>query len=219
MKSKNVEVNFPADYHGKDVAGKTATFEITVKNVAKAQLPEVDADFAKSLGIADGDIAKMREEVKANLEREVRFRLKARAKESVMSALIDASPVELPKSLVGLEIGRLAESAQADLKQRGIDPKLVPFSPQMFEAQAKRRVHLGLVLAEVVKANGLEAKPEQVKAIIEDLAQNYEDPTDVVQWYYEKTRTSGWPGIDGAGRQRSRFCAIEGQDRREAGVL
>ncbi|GAB7126067.1 trigger factor [Silvimonas sp. JCM 19000] len=190
---KNVEVNFPADYHGKDVAGKTATFEITVKNVAKAQLPEVDADFAKSLGIADGDIAKMREEVKANLEREVRFRLKARAKESVMSALIDASPVELPKSLVGLEIGRLAESAQADLKQRGIDPKLVPFSPQMFEAQAKRRVHLGLVLAEVVKANGLEAKPEQVKAIIEDLAQNYEDPTDVVQWYYEKRERLAGP--------------------------
>ncbi|MDR3428912.1 MULTISPECIES: trigger factor [Silvimonas] len=184
--TKSVEVSFPADYHGKDVAGKTAVFAITLKNVAQSLLPEVNAEFAKSLGIEDGDIAKMRAEVKANLEREVRFRLKARAKESVMTALIEATPVELPKSLVGLEIGRLAESAQADLKQRGIDPKLVPFSPQMFEAQAQRRVHLGLVLAELVKANGLEAKPEQVKAIIEDLAQNYEDPQDVVGWYYEQ---------------------------------
>ncbi len=191
--TKNVEVNFPADYHGKDVAGKTAVFAITLKNVAQSILPEVNAEFAKSLGIEDGDIAKMRAEVKSNLEREVRFRLKARAKESVMSALIDSTPLELPKSLVGLEIGRLAESAQADLKQRGIDPKLVPFSPQMFEAQARRRVHLGLVLAEVVKANGLEAKPEQVKAIIEDLAQNYEDPADVVGWYYEQRERLAGP--------------------------
>lgn len=183
--TKSVSVEFPADYHGADVAGKTAVFEITVKNVAAAILPEVDADFAKSLGIVDGDVEKMRAEVRGNLEREVRFRLKARAKENVMTALIAAAPTDLPKALVQLEIGRLAEGALADLKARGIDPKYVPFSPEMFEAQAQRRVHLGLALAELVKGNALEAKLEQVKAVVEDLAQNYEDPSEVVAWYFE----------------------------------
>ncbi|WP_410498908.1 trigger factor [Chitinibacter sp. S2-10] len=183
--SKDVTVNFPAEYHGKDVAGKTAVFAITVKNVAAAILPEVDAEFAKSLGIADGDVAKMRAEVKANLEREVRFRLKSRIKDTALSAVIDATPIDLPKSLVAMEIGRLVEGAKADMQARGIDPKMVPFNAAMFEAQAKRRVHLGLTLSELVKAEKLEAKPEQIKAIIEDLAQNYEDPSEVVAWYYE----------------------------------
>ncbi|SFM94250.1 trigger factor [Formivibrio citricus] len=182
--TRTVTVNFPADYHGKDVAGKTAQFEITVKNVAGALLPEVDAEFAKSLGIEGGDVAKMREEVKANLEREVRQRLKSRTKENVLNALLQVAPIELPKALVGLEIGRLVEGAQSDLKARGIDPKMMPFAPQIFEAQAKRRVHLGLALAELVEANDLKAQPEQVKAIIEEMAQNYENPVEVVAWYY-----------------------------------
>ncbi|MBE9609688.1 trigger factor [Chitinilyticum piscinae] len=191
--AKNVDVKFPEDYHGKDVAGKTAVFSITVKNVAEAKLPELNADFAKSLGIEDGDLGKMRAEVRSNLEREVRFRLKARAKENVMNALLEVTPVELPKALIGLEIGRLVEGAKADLKQRGIDPKLVPFNPQFFEAQARRRVHLGLALAELVKANELVAKPEQVKAIVEDLAQNYEDPAEVVAWYYQDAQRLAGP--------------------------
>lgn len=181
---RTVEVNFPADYHGKDVAGKTAQFEITLKNVAAAQLPEVDEAFAKSLGIEGGDVAKMREEVKANLSREVRNRLKSRVKENVLNALVEVAPIELPKSLVSIEMGRLYENAQSDMKARGIDPKQMPFPAEMFEPQAKRRVHLGLVLAELVDANDLKAKPEQVKAIIEDMAQNYENPAEVVAWYY-----------------------------------
>lgn len=182
--TKAVSVSFPADYHGKDVAGKTASFDISVKNVAAALLPEVNEEFAKSLGIADGDVAKMRAEVRANLEREVKHRLKSRAKESAMSAIIAATPLELPKSLVALEAGRLIEGAQADLKARGIDPKMIPFSADMFEAQAQRRVHLGLALSELVAANELTAKPEQIKTIVEELAQNYEDPAEVVAWYY-----------------------------------
>ena len=102
----------------------------------------------------------------------------------MLNALLQVAPTELPKALVGLEIGRLVEGAQADLKARGIDPKMMPFSPQMFEAQAKRRVHLGLVLAELVEANDLKAQPEQIKAIIEEMAQNYENPAEVVAWYY-----------------------------------
>jgi len=182
--SKTFDLSFPADYHGADVAGKTAQFEVTVKNVAGAQMPEVDADFAKLLGIDDGDIAKLREEIRKNVEREVKRRLSARAKESVMQLLLDSTPLEVPKALVGMEIGRLVEQAKQEMQQRGFDPNNIPFPPEAFEEQAKRRVSLGLILAEVVKANKLEAKPEQVRAIVDEMAESYEHPEEVVKWYY-----------------------------------
>lgn len=182
---KSVEVNFPADYHGKDVAGKTAVFEILVKNVAEAVLPEVDADFAKALGIAEGDVEKMRGEIRKNVEREVKRRLQARTKENVMQALIDATEIELPKALVNLEIGRLVEQARREMQQRGMTVKDMPFPPELFAAQAERRVKLGLILSEVVEANKLEAKPEQVRAMITEFADSYEQPEDVLAWYYE----------------------------------
>ncbi|WP_028447933.1 trigger factor [Chitinimonas koreensis] len=182
--SKTFDLAFPADYHGKDVAGKTAQFEVTVKNVAAAQLPEVDGEFAKLLGIEDGDIAKLRAEIRKNVEREVKRRLSARAKEGVMQALLDVTPVELPRALVQVEIGRLIENARNEMKQRGFDPQNMPFPPELFEEQAKRRVALGLILAEVVRANGLQAKPEQIKAIVGEFAESYEHPEEVVQWYY-----------------------------------
>ncbi|POB00486.1 trigger factor [Chromobacterium sinusclupearum] len=182
---KSVEVSFPADYHGKDVAGKTAVFEILVKNVAEAVLPEVDADFAKALGIAEGDVEKMRAEIRKNVEREVKRRLQARIKENVMQALIDATEIELPKALVSLEIGRLVEQARRDMQQRGMNVKDMPFPPELFAAQAERRVKLGLILSEMVEANKLEAKPEQVRAMITEFADSYEQPEDVLAWYYE----------------------------------
>ncbi|PXX48406.1 MULTISPECIES: trigger factor [Aquitalea] len=181
---KNVEVSFPADYHGKDVAGKTAVFEITVKNVAEATLPEVNEEFAKQLGIADGDVEKMRAEIRKNVEREVKRRLQARTKEAVMQTLLDATEITLPKALVQLEIGRLIEQAQRDMQQRGMNVKDMPFPPELFAQQAERRVALGLILAEVVDANKLEAKPEQVKAMIEEFADSYEHPEEVLTWYY-----------------------------------
>jgi trigger factor len=182
--SKTFDLAFPADYHGKDVAGKTAQFEVAVKNVAAAVLPAIDADFARALGIEDGDVEKLRAEIRKNVEREVKRRLTARAKEVVMQALLDITPIELPKSLVGLEIGRLIENAKQEMQQRGFDPKDMPFPPEIFEEQAKRRVSLGLILAEVVRANGLQAKPEQIKAIVEEFAESYEHPEEVVKWYY-----------------------------------
>lgn len=181
---KSVEVSFPADYHGKDVAGKTAVFEITVKNVAEATLPEVNEEFAKLLGIADGDVEKMRAEIRKNVEREVKRRLQARTKEAVMQTLLDATEITLPKALVQLEIGRLIEQAQRDMQQRGMNVKDMPFPPELFAQQAERRVALGLILAEVVESNKLEAKPEQVKAMIEEFADSYEHPEEVLTWYY-----------------------------------
>jgi len=181
---KTIEVSFPEDYHGKDVAGKTASFELTLKNVAAAELPPVDAEFAKLLGVADGDIVKMRAEIQKNVEREVKRRLLARSKENVMQALLDVTTIDLPKALVEVEIGRLMDKARQDLEGRGMKVKDMPFPPELFQQQAERRVALGLIMSELVSANQLEAKPEQVKALVVEFADSYEDPEEVMSWYY-----------------------------------
>jgi len=186
--SKTFPLAFPADYHGKDVAGKTAEFTITLKKLEWAHLPEVDAEFAKSLGIPDGDIAKMREDIKLNLEREVKNRIKAKTKDNVMDALIKVAELDVPKTLVEQDVGRLIEMAKQDMAQRGMNIKDMPFPPELFTAQAERRVRLGLILAEVVKTNRLEATAEQVKAQVEDFAQSYEDPQQVLKYYYSDRR-------------------------------
>ena len=183
--SKTFEIRFPDDYHGKEMAGKTATFDVKLKQVAEAKLPAVDADFAKALGVTDGSLETMRKEIRENLEREVDRRISARVKDQIMQALIDATKVEVPKSLVELEIERMSAAARQDLETRGIKTEGMPMPRDLFEKQAQRRVTLGLILAEVVKANGLQAKPEQVRAMVETQAQTYEQPQQVVQWYYQ----------------------------------
>ncbi|MDE2605357.1 MAG: trigger factor [Burkholderiales bacterium] len=187
--SKTFPLAFPADYHGKDVAGKTADFMVTVKKIEATHLPEVNEAFAKSLGIAEGTIEALRADIRKNLEREVKFRLLARNKQAAMDALLAQSELDLPKSIVQNEIDRLVEGARADLKQRGIqDADKAPIPEEVFRPQAERRVRLGLVVAELVRANGLDAKPEQIKQHIEDLAASYERPADVVRWYYGDNR-------------------------------
>jgi trigger factor len=182
--SRSFEMTFPQDYHGKEVAGKKAVFDITLKQVAEAKLPPVDAEFARGLGIPDGDLEKMRQEVTGNLQREVRRRVQARIKEQVMQALIDSTQLDLPKSLVEMESQQLAEHMQKDLEMRGVRSQGASLPADMFREQAERRVRLGLILSEVVKANNLQARPEQVRAVVEDFAQSYEHPHEVVQWYY-----------------------------------
>ncbi|MGN6701419.1 MAG: trigger factor [Burkholderiaceae bacterium] len=182
--SKTFPLSFPADYHGKDVAGKTAEFTVTLKKLEWAHLPDIDAEFAKSLGIEDGDLDKMRADVKANLEREVNNRVKAKTKDSVMDALVKATELEVPKALVDQDVQRLAEMTRQDMAQRGMKVQDMPFPPELFQPQAERRVRLGLILAELVKANNLQATPEQVKAQVEEFAQAYEDPQQVLKYYY-----------------------------------
>ena len=184
---KRFEVRFPDDYHGKDVAGKTATFEANVTEVAAPKLPEIDAEFAKSLGVADGDLDRMRTEIRANLEREVKVRLRNRVKDQVMQALLDTTKVEVPRALIQDEIERLRELTRQDFTARGIPVKDdTPLPAELFEAQAQRRVNLGLILAELVKAHQLQAKPEQIRAAVEEQAQSYENPQEVVRWYYQQ---------------------------------
>jgi trigger factor len=183
--SKAFDLRFPDDYHGKEVAGKTARFEVTVKQVGEPHLPAVDAEFAKSLGVADGDLAKMRAEIRANLEREVKGKLKARVKDQVMQALLDATKLEAPRALVEMEVERMAAGARQELAARGIRvPEGAPMPMDMFDEQAKRRVSLGLILGEVVKAHNLFPTPDQVKALVEEQAQSYERPAEVVKWFY-----------------------------------
>jgi trigger factor len=186
--SKTFDLAFPEDYHGKDVAGKTAQFTITLKKLEWAHLPEIDAEFAKSLGVADGDLAKMREDIKVNLEREVRGRVKARNKEAVMQALVKTATLEVPNALIEQDTQRLAEMTRQDMAQRGMNVKDVPFPPELFKEKAEQRVRLGLILNALVAQNNLQALPEQVKAQIEDFAQSYEDPREVLKYYYSDRR-------------------------------
>jgi len=187
--SKTFPLAFPADYHGKDVAGKTADFLVTVNKIEAANLPEINADFAKSLGIAEGTVEGLRADIRKNLEREVKFRLQARNKAAVMDALIAVAELDLPKSVVQAELDRMVEGARADLKQRGVkDADKAPIPEELFRPQAERRVRLGLIVAELVRANELYAKPEQIKAHIDELAASYEKPADVVRWYQGDNR-------------------------------
>ena len=183
--SKTFEMTFPADYGAKELAGQTVSFEVSVKEVREAILPEVDEEFAKALGVADGDIAKMRAEIETNLKREVKKRLQGKLKDQVMEALLKTNTIDVPKALVEMEIDRLIQVARQDMEQRsGKKMKDFPMQREWFADQAKRRVSLGLILSEIVKVNELHAKADQVKAIVEDAAQSYEHPEEVVRWYY-----------------------------------
>ena len=194
--TKTFELTFPADYHGKEVAGKRASFELTLKNVEEPQLPDVDAEFAKSLGIADGDIAKMRSEIRANVERETNKRIEARVKAQVLQALLDRTPLELPNSLVQMEAQQLVERAAADLQARGLKPGQIPLDPAAFEATAKRRVALGLIIGELARAENLQPKPAEVRAVVEQEAATYESPAEVVKWFYlQPQRLSEMEGV------------------------
>jgi len=182
--SKTFPLQFPDDYQGKDVAGKEADFTVTLKKIETPHLPPVDESFAKALGIAGGTVEALRADVRKNLEREVRFRVQARNKASVMDALVKAAELEVPKSLVAGETERMVEQMRADLKKRGVkDAETAPIPAEMFQAQAERRVRLGLVVAELVRSQNLQAKPEQLQAHIEELAQSYEKPGEVMRWY------------------------------------
>ncbi|MGH8702218.1 MAG: trigger factor [Burkholderiales bacterium] len=183
--TKAFDVRFPGDYQSREVAGKSARFEVTVGHVAAPRLPEVDAAFAKSLGVANGDLTRMRAEIKANLEREVRTKLRSRLRDQVMQALIDATRIDAPRSLVQIEIERLQAGARQELAARGVKvTQETPLPVDLFEQQGRRRVTLGLILGELVRMHNLYPKPEQVRKLVEEQAESYERPEEVVKWIY-----------------------------------
>ncbi|MFY9137428.1 trigger factor [Zwartia sp.] len=195
--SKVFPLAFPADYGGKDVAGKTAEFTITVKEVAEPVLPVIDSEFAKSLGQPEGDVEKLLADIRGNIEREVKARTLARTKNSVMDALIGAATFDVPKSLVDSECEARVQAARAELTQRGVpNADKMPIPADAFTAEAERRVRLGLLVSELVQKAQLQAKPEQVRARIEEFAANYEKPAEVVSYYLsDRARRSEVEGI------------------------
>jgi len=183
--SKTFPLAFPADYHGQDVAGKTADFLVTLNKIEAAHLPEVDDALARGLGIAQGTVDALKDDIRKNLQREVKSRLLSRNKQGVMEALMAKSELDLPKVSVKAEVERLIADARANLKQRGVkDAENAPIPEELFTAQAERRVRLGLVVGELVRANQLQATPAQIKQHVEELASSYENPAEVVRWYY-----------------------------------
>jgi trigger factor len=182
--SKTFPLKFPDDYHGKDVAGKEADFLVTVTKLEAQVLPEIDEAFIKALGIEAGTVEALRADIKKNLEREVKFRTAARNKSAALDALLKVAEFDVPKALIENELTRLVESARADLKARGVkDADNAPIPGEVFQPQAERRVRLGLAVGELVRANNLQAQPDQLRAHIEELAQSYEQPAEVVRWY------------------------------------
>lgn len=182
---KRFEITFPENYFAQALAGKTATFEVTLKSVQEAQLPEVDADFARSLGIHDGDVMKLRQEIAVNLRREAKRRIQAKVKEQVMQGLLAVTPFEVPKTLIALESRVLLERAVNELKARGMREQDIHLKEEVFEPQARRRVALSLLLDTLVRSQNIQAQPDQVRRLVEEFAQSYEEPAEVVAWYYQ----------------------------------
>lgn len=195
--SKTFQLTFPEDYHGKDVAGKQADFMITLQKLEEQVLPEVDDEFAKSLGVADSTVDALKADIRKNLEREVKMRLLNRNKEAAMNALISVAELDLPNVMVSNEVQRMVEGARAELKARGMkDVDQAPIPEDLFKAEAERRVRLGLIVAEVVKEKKIDATADQIKEYINEMAASYEKPEEVVRWYFaDPKRLSEIEGI------------------------
>ena len=187
--SKTFPLTFPADYQGREVAGKTADFMVTLKKLEAAHLPELTEELCKSLGVPDATVTGLRADIRNNLEREVKFRLLGRNKQAALDALVANAELDLPKSIVQSELDRMTEGAREELKQRGIkDADKAPIPEDVFRPQAERRVRMGLVVSDVVRLHNLQATPDQIKAHVEELAASYEKPSEVARWYYSDNR-------------------------------
>ena len=187
--SKTFPLNFPADYQGREVAGKTADFMVTLKKLEATHLPEVTDELAKSLGVVEATVKALRADIRKNLEREVKHRLLGRNKQAALDVLVANAELDLPNSIVQSELDRMTQGAREELKQRGIkDADKAPIPEEVFRPQAERRVRMGLVVSEVVRMQNLQATPEQIKLHVEELASSYEKPAEVIRWYYSDNR-------------------------------
>ena len=182
--NKKFDVVFPEDYQNKDVAGKTASYDVTVTAVAAATVPEADADFAMELGVEDGNVDKMLADIRESLGQEVEKRIQAVISKQVMDGLAEQVALDIPRSLVAIEINNQMQAAAQNLQQRGMNPADINMNPEMFDEQAKRSVKLRMIVSELVRANELQPKPEQIRAVVEEFAKSFEQPDEVVSWYF-----------------------------------
>ncbi len=182
--TKKFDIKYPKDHNPEQLAGKKVSYAVTFNSVSQPILPKIDAEFAKSLGVDDGNVKKMRAEVKLSLEQEAEKRVKSRVKEGVFQALIAESKLEVPKALIGVETNRMMQMTAQNLQQRGMAAKDIQLEPAMFEEQAKRSTTLRLILSEIVNTNKLQASADQVRAVVDTFANSYEKPQELVDWYY-----------------------------------
>lgn len=182
--TKNFNITYPKDHNPEQLAGKKVSYEVTFNSVSQPVFPKVDAEFAKSLGVDDGNLKTMRAEIKLSIEQEVEKRIKARVKEGVFQALIAESKLDVPKALIGVETNRMMQMTAQNLQQRGMAAKDIQLEPGMFEEQAKRSTILRLILNEIVNANSLQANADQIRAMVDTFANSYERPEELVNWYY-----------------------------------
>jgi trigger factor len=181
--TKAFDMTFPANYHSKDLAGKPVNFTVTLQGVEAAHLPAIDAEFVKAVGITDGDVSKLESEIRNNLAREVKRRLGVRNKNTVMDALLKITDFEVPKVLLEWEVQTLMQQTTEDMESRGMKMKGMPLYPDLFKERAEKRVKLGLILAELMQKNGLKAQPHQVKTMIEDYANTFDESEQIIRWY------------------------------------
>ena len=182
--AKQFEISYPADHQPEQLAGKVVTYDVSYVSVSEPKLPAIDAEFAKGLGVEDGDVEKMKAEVTESLKQEVAKRVSAKLKEQVFQALVDHTDLDIPKVLLGTEINRMMETTAQNLKQRGADMSVIKLEPSMFEEQAKRSTKLRLILGDIINTNKLHATADQVRAMVDVFAQSFERPSEVVTWYY-----------------------------------
>ncbi len=182
--TRNFDIDYPADHEPAQLAGKKVSYSVVYNAVSEPVYPEVDKAFAKTLGVEDGDVQKLRAEIQSSLEQEVEKRIKSRVKEQVFQGLVEVTELEVPKAMISSEIQRMMQMTARNLQQRGMDPKSINLQPQMFEEQAKRSSSLRLILSELVNTENLQADADQIKAMVEGFAQNYEQPAQMVDWYY-----------------------------------
>lgn len=187
--SLTLNVTFPEDYQNLDLAGKAAEFETTVQAVAAPALPELNDEFFAQFGVNEGGLEGFRAEVRKNMERELRQAIKTKVKGQVMDGLLKTNTVEVPKALISNEIDRLREQAVQQFGGANIQASQLP--AELFEEQAKRRVSLGLIVAEVVKQNDIKPDNDRVRAMVEELASAYQEPEQVVNWYYQNEQQLG----------------------------
>ncbi|MCD8548402.1 MAG: trigger factor [Aeromonadaceae bacterium] len=182
--SFDIDVTFPEEYHAEHLKGKAAKFAITLNKVEKQELPELTEEFVKRFGIEDGAVDSLKAEVRKNMERELSQALKNRVKEQVLNGLVEHNALDVPQAAVAQEIEGLRQ--QAMQRFGGAQGNNVPQLPdELFQAQAERRVRIGLLLGEVIRTNEIKADDARVKSIIESMATAYEDPQEVVDYYFK----------------------------------
>ena len=180
---RKLEVAFPDDYRVEKLAGKPAIFEVELSKVAEPLLPEIDDEFAKAFGVSEGGVDALQKEIRANMERELAEKIRDQLKQQAMDALLEVNSVQVPKALVRQEAEALRQQTKSNMEQSGQSSK-VELPLDLFEAQAERRVSLGLIIGEVIKRNNIEVDNDRVRKRVEQLAESYEKPQEVIDYYY-----------------------------------